>query len=151
VFVCRLYTNGQTNEKRIISFAHAWTWCPINKDLVANESFLKSESTLRHLNSIKYKATWMCCQSLLNLNENTPKSPQAVLSRIEIYVSKETYFTDFNAYGEFQTKNEKNTLKLTKTFLLYKIFKLFALIKFHFKKSEFYKTTKNLVINFKSE
>ena len=54
----------------------------------------------------------MCWQSLLNLDENTPKSLQAVLSRIEICVSKEIYFTDVNAYGEFQTKNEKNTLKL---------------------------------------
>jgi len=88
------------------------TCCPINKDLVVNESFRKSELTLRHLNSIKYKAAWMCWQSLLNLDENTPKSLQAVLSRIEICVSKEIYFTDVNAYGEFQTKNEKNTLKL---------------------------------------
>ena len=70
------------------------TCCLINKDLVVNEIFLKSELTLRHLNSIKYKAStlWMCWQSLLNLDENTPKSLQAVLSRIVICVSKRNIF-----------------------------------------------------------
>ena len=76
-----------------------------------NEKFRQTDLTLRHLNSIKYKGDWTCWQRLLNLDEKT-KLLQNLMRNLELIVSNETYFTDLNVSGEFQTKNEKNTLKL---------------------------------------
>jgi len=78
---------------------------------VVNEKFRQNDVTLRHLKSIKYKGDWTCWQRLLNLDEQ-PKLFQNLIGNLELIVSNETYFTDLNVSGEFQTKNEKNTLKL---------------------------------------
>ena len=67
--------------------------------------------TLRHLKTIKYKGDWTCWETLLNLDENL-KLFQNLVGNLELIVSNETYYTDVNVSGEFQTKNEKNSLKL---------------------------------------
>jgi len=97
----------EENSPDILTFST----CPIDKDLVANEKFRQSDLTLRHLKSIKYKGDWTCWETLLNLDEN-PKLFQNLVGNLELIVSNETYYTDVNVSGEFQTKNEKNTLKL---------------------------------------
>jgi hypothetical protein len=103
--------SSQKEENSPDVFTFSTNGCPINKDLVANEKFRQSDLTLRHLKSIKYKGDWTCWQTLLNLHEK-PKLLQNLVRNFELIVSNETYFTDVNVSGEFQTKNEKNTLKL---------------------------------------
>jgi len=76
-----------------------------------NEKFRQNDLTLRHLKLIKYKGDWRCWQTFLNLDENL-KLFKNFIQNFELIVSNEIYFTDLNVSGEFQTKNEKNTLKL---------------------------------------
>ena len=98
----------EENSPDLFTFS---TCCPINKDLVVNEKFRQNDVTPRHLKSIKYKGDWTRWQRLLNLDEKQ-KFFQSLIGNLELIVSNETYFTDLNVSGEFQTKNEKNTLKL---------------------------------------
>ena len=86
--------------------------CPINKDLLVQEKFRRSNViTLRKLKTIAYRGDYSCWQSLLNLDEMNSLE-QSLLTQFEINVSNETYYTDCNVDGIFQTKSEKNTLNI---------------------------------------
>ena len=51
-------------------------------------------------------------ECFITFEDEKPKLFQNLVRNFELIVSNETYFTDLNVSGEFQTKNEKNTLKL---------------------------------------
>ena len=87
-----------------------WTpKCPINKDLKVVEQFRNDFVTLRQMKTIKYKGGLECWQSLLDFDE-IPN--QDLISKLEIIVSNETYYTDCDESGVFQSRNDKNTFKI---------------------------------------
>ena len=107
------------NETRDTSFVlkssqkenFPFTICPVNKDLIVIEKFRKDFVTLRQLKQIKYTGGYQCWQSFLNFDDMASLNKD-LISKLEIIVSNETYYTDCNVAGVFQTKNEKNTFKI---------------------------------------
>ena len=61
------------------------------------------------MKTIKYKGGLECWQSLLDFDE-IPN--QDLISKLEIIVSNETYYTDCDESGVFQSRNDKNTFKI---------------------------------------
>ena len=73
------------------------------------EQFRNDFVTLRQMKTIKYKGGFQCWQSLLDFDE-IPN--QDLISKLEIIVSNETYYTDCDEAGVFQSRNDKNTFKI---------------------------------------